>query len=344
MRPVISAGLSASSSLQARVGEQRREILEPDAVARFVDGDLVDEVDAHERGILLAARGRTRRALDVVALAQPEAAHLRRRDVRIVAAREVPRRAEEAVALVAQVEQTLDLDQVAVVLVATAVDALRAIGPGVALDSLDATVARTFAIATPPPAPALVGRIRRRRARAVGRSARGRRHRHRRRSRGRSGPAFRFPERTRRRPIRPTRGTREPEHGRQGPFPSRCHDRSSTALRRSHVRPRRRGRCGRLRGVVVAPRRGRISAISSAGSSRDTSAFSSSAMVARSSVPAVRLERTLRGAGLSAPFEPVLAASTIAVDQIGLAHPADRLHAEGGSDLRELFAILPVQL
>src|SRR5262249_57153383 len=32
------------------------------------------------------------------------------------------------------------------------------------------------------------------------------------------------------------------------------------------------------------------------------------------------------------------------LDEIGLAHTADRLHAERGSDLGKLFAILPVQL
>ena len=104
---------------QPRVGEQRREVFEARRGARASSmRDVVDEVDAHERRVLLAARRRAGRALDVVALAQTEAAHLRRGDVRVVAAGEVSRRAQEAVALVAQVEQTFDLDQLAAVLVA----------------------------------------------------------------------------------------------------------------------------------------------------------------------------------------------------------------------------------
>ena len=60
--------------------------------------------------LLAGGRGR---ALDVVALAQREATHLRGGHVDVVAAGEVAGRAEEPVALVAEVEQALDLDRFA---------------------------------------------------------------------------------------------------------------------------------------------------------------------------------------------------------------------------------------
>ena len=68
---------------------------------------VVDLVDAQQRRVLLVAGLRARRALDEVALAQREAAHLRRRDVDVVGPGEVAGRAQEPVALVAQVEQAL---------------------------------------------------------------------------------------------------------------------------------------------------------------------------------------------------------------------------------------------
>src|SRR5262249_43366132 len=106
--------------LEAKPGvrEQRSEILEANTRARLVGRQTVDEVDAHERRVLLAARRRSRRALDVVAAAQAEPPNLGRRNVRVVATGEVPSRAQEAVALVAQVEQAFDVDELAGVVVA----------------------------------------------------------------------------------------------------------------------------------------------------------------------------------------------------------------------------------
>ena len=110
-------------------------------LARFVGGHAVDLVDAHERRVLLGGRGGTRRTLDEVALAQREPSHLRRGHVRVVAAGEVAPGAEEAVALVAQVEEALDVD-------GFAGELLRSL--------LEAAVAIT--VAAPAAAPALVAR------------------------------------------------------------------------------------------------------------------------------------------------------------------------------------------
>ncbi len=155
MRPVISPGSSSSSSRSLESGNKRREVLEPGAVARLFDRGVVDEVDADERRVLLAARRRAGRALHVVALAQAEAPHLRRRDVRVVAAGEVARRPQEAVALVAQVEQALDLDLVAAVLVA-AFHAFAPFGPHVAGHARLA--GHALAVTAAAPTPALVAR------------------------------------------------------------------------------------------------------------------------------------------------------------------------------------------
>src|SRR5207244_1705215 len=60
-----------------------------------------------------AARGRADRALHVVALAQTEPADLRCGHVRVVATGEVTARAEEAVALVPEVEQSFERQELA---------------------------------------------------------------------------------------------------------------------------------------------------------------------------------------------------------------------------------------
>ena len=100
----------------ASIGEQRREVLEPRAVAGVVGRQAVDVVDPQQRGVLLVARLRARRAGDEVALAQREAPHLRRRHVDVLLRGQVAVAAEEAVALVAEVEQALHLDRLALVL------------------------------------------------------------------------------------------------------------------------------------------------------------------------------------------------------------------------------------
>ena len=120
------------------VGEQRSEIFEAGTLTRLVGRHAVDLVDPHERRVLLGRRGGARRALDEVALAQREPPHLRRGHVRRRAC-EVAAGAKEAVALVAQVEETFDVDGV----------------PGELVRSLlEAAVA--VAVATPAPAAALV--------------------------------------------------------------------------------------------------------------------------------------------------------------------------------------------
>ena len=72
-----------------------------------------DRVDAQQRRVLLVVRRRPARALDVVAPAQREAAGLADRDVDVLGRGQVAVAAQEAVALVAQVEQALHLDQLA---------------------------------------------------------------------------------------------------------------------------------------------------------------------------------------------------------------------------------------
>ena len=54
--------LVAELERQLRVGEQRREVFEPRAVARVVGRQAVDVVDTEERRVLLVARLRSRRA------------------------------------------------------------------------------------------------------------------------------------------------------------------------------------------------------------------------------------------------------------------------------------------
>ena len=73
-------------------------------------------VDADEGGELLVGRRRTARPFDVVPLAQREAARLADRDVDVRRARQVALGPDESVALVAQVEQAADRDELALVL------------------------------------------------------------------------------------------------------------------------------------------------------------------------------------------------------------------------------------
>ena len=68
----------------------------------------VHGVDAQQRRVLLVATGGPGHAGDVVALAQAELAGLLHRHVHVVAARQVAVHAQEAVALVTQVEEAGD--------------------------------------------------------------------------------------------------------------------------------------------------------------------------------------------------------------------------------------------
>ena len=112
MRPVISPGSSSSSRRNRESGNSGVRSSKRTRAARFVGGHPVDHVDAHECGVLLARGGRTGRAPHVVALAQAEAAHLGGGHVRVVATREVPADAQEPVSLVAQVQETFDVDEI----------------------------------------------------------------------------------------------------------------------------------------------------------------------------------------------------------------------------------------
>src|SRR5439155_2360025 len=98
-----------------------------------------------QRRVLLVAGRRPAGALDVVALAQCEPAHLAERDVDVLRARQVAARAQEAIALVAQVEQPLDGDRLALVL-----------DVGALLLAHEVAVAAAVAVATPAPAVAAV--------------------------------------------------------------------------------------------------------------------------------------------------------------------------------------------
>src|SRR5207248_7175791 len=101
-------GVARHLEAQLLVGEQRRQVLEAWAGPSLVGRHAVDGVDAQQSRILLAAARRPAGAADVVALPQGEASHLAERDVYVLAAGEIAARTQEAVALVAQVEQALD--------------------------------------------------------------------------------------------------------------------------------------------------------------------------------------------------------------------------------------------
>ena len=73
----------------------------------------VDRVDAQQRRVLLVAAGRSAGPGDEVTAAEGELPGLLDRHVDVVATREVPLHPDEAVSLVAEVEDALDLDGVA---------------------------------------------------------------------------------------------------------------------------------------------------------------------------------------------------------------------------------------
>ena len=86
-------------------GEHGGELLEERPLGAGLELDVVDGVDAQDRRVLLVAERGTGAAGDDVALAQAELAHLLDRHVAVVLRRQQAVDPEEAVAVVAQVEQ-----------------------------------------------------------------------------------------------------------------------------------------------------------------------------------------------------------------------------------------------
>ena len=113
MRAVMLVGSSGGLEAQLLVREQRSEVLELGTQPRLLGILAVHQVDAEQRGVALVAAGRAAGAREVVALAEAELPRLLDRDVHVVAARQVAVDAKEPVALVAQVEQSGDLDRLA---------------------------------------------------------------------------------------------------------------------------------------------------------------------------------------------------------------------------------------
>ena len=104
--PTVSSRSRSSGNSGVRSSKRRR-------VLRLLGVEARDRVDAEQRGVLLVARRGPARALDRVALAEGEALRLADRDVDVLGRRQVALRADEAVALVAQVEEPADLDELA---------------------------------------------------------------------------------------------------------------------------------------------------------------------------------------------------------------------------------------
>src|SRR6202041_880363 len=101
-----------------------------------------DAVDAQQRRVLLVRGGRAETADDGVTLAQVIATDLVDRDVDVIGRRVVALGAQETVAVVAQVQQSFDLDDLAGV-------GLVGVGHGVAAEALAAvTVAAVAAVAS----------------------------------------------------------------------------------------------------------------------------------------------------------------------------------------------------
>ena len=89
IRPVISAGRPSSSSRSLESGNSGVRSSNGSAARALRRGHAVDLVDAQQRRVLLVARLRAGEPLHEVALAQRESAHLRRRDVHVLVARQV---------------------------------------------------------------------------------------------------------------------------------------------------------------------------------------------------------------------------------------------------------------
>ena len=104
---------SSTSSLRRCVGIERRQIVEIDAMADLVRLIEIDRVDLEQGEIALAVLGRADLALDRVAGAQAEAAHLARADIDVVRPGQVVRfrRAQEAEAVLQDLEHAVAEDR-----------------------------------------------------------------------------------------------------------------------------------------------------------------------------------------------------------------------------------------
>ena len=121
---VLVAGLR-HLEMQPGVGEERREVLETGAIARLFGIETRHRVDAQQRWVLLVVGGRAAGSLDVVALPQREPPRLADGDVDVLGRWQVAAAAQEPIALVAQIEHALDLDQLAGVRLLLAAAALQ---------------------------------------------------------------------------------------------------------------------------------------------------------------------------------------------------------------------------
>ncbi len=95
------------------IGEQRGEVLEAGALLGLFGIDPVDGLDAEQGRVLLVPSGRAGGAGEAVTLAQRELPRLLDRDVDVVLAGKVALEAQEAVALVTEVEEALHLNRFA---------------------------------------------------------------------------------------------------------------------------------------------------------------------------------------------------------------------------------------
>ena len=116
IRAVMLVGSSACSSLSRSSGNSGVRSSNSGAGLGLLRVHAVDRVDPQQGRVLLVAVGRPAGAVDAVALAHAELAGLLHRDVDVVLGRQGALEAQEAVALVAQVEAAVDLDRLAVAL------------------------------------------------------------------------------------------------------------------------------------------------------------------------------------------------------------------------------------
>ena len=112
----ILLGRVVELELDLLVGIKRRQIVEIDAVAQLVGLVEIDLVHLEEREIALALLGRTDLALDRVAGAQAEAAHLGRAHIDVVGPREIIGRGipEEAEPVLQHFEHAVAVDRLIV--------------------------------------------------------------------------------------------------------------------------------------------------------------------------------------------------------------------------------------
>ncbi len=105
-------GAALAFELETLVRVERRQVVEIDAVAHLVGRREIDVVDLEQREIALAVLGRADLALDGIAGAQAEAAHLGRADVDVVGAGQIVGlgRAQEAEAVLQDLEHAVAED------------------------------------------------------------------------------------------------------------------------------------------------------------------------------------------------------------------------------------------